>query len=179
MCAYYVFYICLGTDFDVWVSKNNLTISSNSYTPPLSKVFNYPQTKKATQENLWCVSWQAVGFVRENHYIHSLQLTAKNPENRPFAPKGSWIVSQSHPFSGANCSFQGGYVRLLALTHPGTKTRRFSLSSFPSFKRRLSMRSCNSCCGVFLRRQKRAQMEKTLGTVDGRNPAPPGMYKTL
>ena len=45
-----------------------------------------------------------VGFITSGN---SLKLTAKAPENRPKPNrKGS---SSNHPFSGANCSFQGGY----------------------------------------------------------------------
>jgi len=46
------------------------------------------------------------GFLK-NHHLHSLKLTANAPENR-VSPKGN--QSSKHPFSGANCWFQGDYL---------------------------------------------------------------------
>ena len=47
---------------------------------------------------------------KKKNEIPSLKLAAKAPENRPKLPQTERIVSQSHPFSGANLLLVSGSV---------------------------------------------------------------------
>ena len=114
LCMHIMYFLLFGHRFlHFWVGKTKKQ-SLETHTPPTLRGFQLSSEQEGhTLEHLWCVSWQAVGFVRENRYIHSLQLTANNPENRPGPKrKGS---SPNHPLSGAMivsgrvCSFTGTY----------------------------------------------------------------------